>query len=221
MYHAGKFSELPNQLHEQRPTCHQLVAAYEHVLPGKLIKNGANWEGPCPVCSGTDRFAISREGLIWCRYCQPNGSQQGRQAYKAIITALQFKFSDCTRNNCVRSNSNTDKNIGDKAQKRKIAYAAKIFESGSSLTGTAVEQYLLSRGITTISSAIRFNRIKHPNFKGKKLPCMLSKIVHPKTGNIVGVHRTFVDTPKNLENAISVARKVVALRYQVHLRITL
>ena len=196
MYHAGSFNTLPNQLHDQRPTCHELVAAYEHVLPGKLIKNGTNWEGPCPVCNGTDRFAINRDGLIWCRYCQPNGTHQGRQAYKAIITALQLKSTDCSRDYCVKYRRDVSKNSNATTQKRKVAYAKKMFEYGASLSGTAVEQYLLNRGITTSSEAIRFNRIKHPNYKGKKLPCMLSKIEHPKTGNIVGVHRTFVDAPK-------------------------
>ena len=46
MYLAGSISALQHQSHDQRPTCHELVAAYEQVLPGKLIKNGANWEGP-------------------------------------------------------------------------------------------------------------------------------------------------------------------------------
>ena len=196
MYQAGSTYVLPKQHDVQRLTCHELVAAYDHILPGKLIKNGANWEGPCPVCSGNDRFAINREGLIWCRNCQPNGSQQGRQAYKAIITALQFKVSE--RSRIIRNKKGLEINKCDnnKSQKRKVAYAKKMFEHGSSVSGSEVEKYLLNRGITTTSEAIRFNQIEHPNYKGKKLPCMLSKIEHPKSGDIVGVHRTFVDAPK-------------------------
>ena len=196
MYHARSNNALQNNPLDKRPTCHELVAAYEQVLPGKLTKNGDGWEGPCPVCSGKDRFAINREGLLWCRYCQPNGSHQGRQAYKAIINALQFNTSNCSRNTHQMSMRKVRNKTGDTTQSRKIAYAKRIFECGGSISGTIGEKYLLDRGITTKSESIRFNQIKHPNYKGKKLPCMLSKIEHPKSGNIVGVHRTFVEAPK-------------------------
>ena len=96
----------------------------------------------------------------------------------------------------MKSERNVNKKYSDAARKRKITYAKQIFERSATISGTAGEQYLLDRGITAASDSIRFSRIAHPNYKGKKLPCMLSKIEHPKSGNMVGVHRTFVDAPK-------------------------
>ena len=63
-------------VHPQRPTSDQWKAAHP-----ALILNGHQYEGPCPLCGGRDRFHVDtggpdpdRDGLFGCRQCAPEGA---------------------------------------------------------------------------------------------------------------------------------------------------
>jgi hypothetical protein len=39
-----------------------------------LQRKGSEWEGPCPVCGGRDRFSVNPFEALWnCRGCQRGG----------------------------------------------------------------------------------------------------------------------------------------------------
>lgn len=41
---------------------------------GRVTKNGAEWQGPCPRCGGTDRYAVNTKKPAWlCRGCDAGG----------------------------------------------------------------------------------------------------------------------------------------------------
>ena len=46
-------------------------------LPG-LKRSGDQWQGPCPLCGGTDRFRVTKDGGAFCRQCLPNGGNPER-----------------------------------------------------------------------------------------------------------------------------------------------
>lgn len=56
-----------------------------HIKSGRL-------EGPCPACGGTDRFTVSRHGVMYCRGCNPNAGNPA--AFKAILEAAGFSQSE-------------------------------------------------------------------------------------------------------------------------------
>ena len=70
------------------PTVAEVVAAH-----GDLVRKGGGWAGPCPVCSGDDRFHLKDRGdgtaLIGCRGCIDNESPDvQRKAWGAIMGEL-------------------------------------------------------------------------------------------------------------------------------------
>jgi hypothetical protein len=56
-----------------------LELAQKHVMLRKVSQtNGGEWQGPCPLCGGTDRFHVWPEqqegkGSYWCRGCGVSG----------------------------------------------------------------------------------------------------------------------------------------------------
>ena len=50
-----------------------------------LKKVGSQWQGPCPVCGGRDRFRVLTDGKAFCRMCCPDGGNV--DALKAIMDA--------------------------------------------------------------------------------------------------------------------------------------
>ena len=50
----------------KRPSQEEWAAAL-----GKLKMVSGELKGPCPVCAGTDRFSVRKDGMIHCRGCQP------------------------------------------------------------------------------------------------------------------------------------------------------
>ena len=69
---------------DPRPTVDEWTAKHS-----ELRRNGSEWEGPCPVCGGTDRFHINRRGIVGCRGCIDGQPEADRaRAYGAIMRAV-------------------------------------------------------------------------------------------------------------------------------------
>ena len=45
--------------------------------------DSGEWKGACPRCGGSDRFNVTRDGLVWCRGC---GNEPG--FYQAVMQAV-------------------------------------------------------------------------------------------------------------------------------------
>ncbi|MDE0095975.1 MAG: hypothetical protein OXS40_06280, partial [Gammaproteobacteria bacterium] len=50
-----------------------------------LKLQGGELKGPCPSCSGTDRFSVARSGVFQCRGCNPSSGNP--EAVRAILGA--------------------------------------------------------------------------------------------------------------------------------------
>jgi len=55
---------------------HSLLAGQSYRRVGNSGSRGPEWQGPCPVCGGRDRFHLWPEqgaGTFWCRMCEKGG----------------------------------------------------------------------------------------------------------------------------------------------------
>lgn len=76
---------------------------------------------------------------------------------------------------------------------RKLLYAAKIWYSSSSAQGTLVEVYLKSRNIKMPPPEdMRFNPSLYHFLSKESLPAMISAVRHGVSGNLMGIHRTWL-----------------------------
>jgi len=55
---------------------------------GKLKRAGREWNGPCPLCGGEDRFYVKPDGGFYCRHCLPDGTDT--EQYVRMLQALGF-----------------------------------------------------------------------------------------------------------------------------------
>lgn len=53
---------------------------------GNLKRVGQQWQGPCPICGGEDRFWVKADGGYGCRQCQPG--KDNPDAARAIERAV-------------------------------------------------------------------------------------------------------------------------------------
>ena len=57
-----------------------------------LKRSGDQYEGPCPVCGGADRFYVRKSGNAFCRKCCPNGKDA--KAFRAILKAARIPLTN-------------------------------------------------------------------------------------------------------------------------------
>jgi phage/plasmid primase-like uncharacterized protein len=54
----------------------------------------AEWAGPCPLCGGTDRFAVNRRQQVWhCRGCAKGGGD----AISLVMHVRRLDFREAKR----------------------------------------------------------------------------------------------------------------------------
>ena len=58
----------------------------------QLKRSGDQYEGPCPVCGGIDRFYVRKSGKAFCRQCCPDGKDS--KAFKAILKAAGISLTN-------------------------------------------------------------------------------------------------------------------------------
>ena len=115
------------------------------------------WAGPCPVCGGTDRFAINTRKQIWsCRYC-PGG--QGKKSKGGGVIDLVQHAEDATFVEAVemlagkelaapRATRKAARKLDDEADRLKgIADAVSLWATGGDPRGTPAEAYLKARDL--------------------------------------------------------------------------
>src|SRR5262249_32483053 len=108
------------------------------------LKGQGELVGPCPVCGGTDRFAINQHKQLFnCRGCEKGGDVIGLVMHVNdcnFKTALDFLLNDAGPRP-VRRYPTTP--AGDEAGKRELALA--IWEEAQPVPGTLAEVYLWNR----------------------------------------------------------------------------
>lgn len=139
--------------------------------------------GACPVCGQNGALVLlngrSRPPLPWCHYgCDP------RAVREAVFLAC---------GNEIRAPLPTpDKEDHERKRVQARKRACKLWRTGTTPIGTAVERYLAKRGLPRLerSDSIRF-RPDTPHPAGGCLPAMLA-LVTDATGKPAGLHRTFL-----------------------------
>jgi hypothetical protein len=116
------------------------------VLKGK----GADRAGPCPVCGGTDRFAINvRKGLFLCRGCGVGGDVITLVRHLddcSFAEAIELLAGEAPRRTTVVPPAAKRQTTYEQDQHRKAAW---LWSSKRQpIAGTLAECYLRSRGIS-------------------------------------------------------------------------
>ena len=120
-----------------RYTVEELMPAFE---PLGLRRNGSDFKGPCPVCSGTDRFSISqgKDGYAWL-YCR-KGCDQGN----IIKTLRELGHLPESNRKPIPYTPNLETNTQQDARRVQNAQAA--WSNGAPFNG--VHPYLQKKGLT-------------------------------------------------------------------------
>jgi hypothetical protein len=159
----------------------------------KLNGRGPERYGPCPVCSGRDRFSINTKKNVWnCRGCARGGDVialvqhiDGVDFRTALETlgvedrrvALPIRPAPLPRS------STNDNNSGR---------AVELWRAAVPIKGTLAEFYLRSRGLDYIDpegEVLRFHG-RCPFGPGEALSCMLALFRTIADDISVAIHRT-------------------------------
>lgn len=162
-----------------------------------------NRHGPCPICTGSDRFRfdnLNGDGTFFCSHCHPG------KGINLVMNFLQISFPEaCTVVDKVLGiQQNGGIYLSGKVQTAKVERdttgrslalkkARYIWQSSKPIQrNDRVFRYLESRGIF---DADRFANIRlHPNCffcTGQSMLAMIAKI-ESSAGEFVGVHKTFL-----------------------------
>ncbi|WP_296584250.1 CHC2 zinc finger domain-containing protein [Xanthobacter sp.] len=194
----------------------------------RLKRSGTELVGPCPVCGGTDRFGVSiRKNVFHCR-----GSGRGGDAISLVqyldgadflaacedLTGRPPPRGEGTRASLEELAAREEDRRRRAAERDKDAATFRererhrlygIWRAARPLRGTAAEQYLALRGITTPpTSALRYAS-SVPYFHGSATledgrqamnelgrgPAMVAAITDP-LGFFFGLHITWIDLSK-------------------------
>ena len=152
--------------------------------------------GPCPVCSGTDRFAINTRKQIWnCRGCSKGGDVI---ALVQHVDGLSFAeaIAVLAGASVARPQAKHQERVAPEPTRNNGEIALNIWKEAKDPRGTIVETYLAHRGLSlpdeAAGRAIRF----HPAcpFKaGCCTPAMIALVRDVITNEPKAIHRTALD----------------------------
>jgi hypothetical protein len=179
--------------------------------------------GPCPVCGGTDRFAVNpRKGVWLCRRCDLGGDGIAlarhvlglgfREALDWLVGEAPPDPARLAELEAHRAaEAAREAQAAERYRQRAIDQARAWWRAAAPGAGTPAEAYLAARGITFAPGAwpkaLRF-RPDHPAMKridGRleelhRGPCMLAAIQGPD-GRLAAVHQTWIDPARPGEKA--------------------
>jgi phage/plasmid primase-like uncharacterized protein len=170
---------------------------------GATLKRAGSheFEGPCPVCGGRDRFSVNLKKQVFnCRGCGKGGDAielvrhlSGATFPEAIATLAGEEWAP--------TNPPVHRHRRDEADDdntRNAAFAARIWDAARPIKGTLAEHYLVRvRGIDIdqildIDDALRF--AASCPFDRKELPCLVALVRNVVTDDPMGIVRTALDS---------------------------
>jgi phage/plasmid primase-like uncharacterized protein len=141
------------------------------------------WRGDCPSCGYSSGLVLGEKdgrALWWCASCQDNAGVTA-----AIRCALAGQWIPPAV---------VDRRVG-KAPSTvwNSAFARELWGEALPMAGTIAQRYLKARGLADVqSAALRYHpHTPHPG-TGRRLPAMLAAIRDTRTGELRGVHRTYL-----------------------------
>jgi Toprim domain/CHC2 zinc finger len=169
----------------------------------RLRRQGRELVGPCPVCGGTDRFAVSIAKKIWnCRGCDKGGDiidlvqhLDGGEFLDAVETLTgQRPLGDATAaREHARERDRINREEKAREDARKTADALRWWNEGINIWNTPAQAYLASRACAGMFPVDRDAVFRwHPTcpFGGGHMPCLLALYRNVITDDPQGVHRT-------------------------------
>jgi hypothetical protein len=162
----------------------------------QLKKSSEGYEGPCPLCGGTDRFSINARKNVWhCRQCNAD-KEKGAGVIGLIVAVEGVEFIEaCTiLNGCPPPGRNSkpvepdreaakerhDERLERRAEEKRqevkreasiLDYVLDIWNAGKPIVGTHAHAYLRNRGLDPshdLLSDLRF--VPELDYKGFKSP---------------------------------------------------
>jgi hypothetical protein len=156
-----------------------------------LKRHGSELVGPCPVCGGRDRFAVSiRKQVFLCRGCRAGGD---------VVDLVQF-LDDCGFDTAYRTL------VGDSRQKTvtkpaktpdrdvNTGRALKLWADAVPIGGTLAETYLHGRGLHDLPGDDVLRFLRHCPFDGGRQDCLLALYRNIATDAPQAVSRTALDS---------------------------
>jgi CHC2-type zinc finger protein/Toprim domain-containing protein len=149
--------------------------------------------GPCPVCGGTDRFAINIPKQVWnCRGCGKGGDVI---AFVMHIDGSDFRTAIETLTGTDRPTAATTR-AGEKPKSLCLKPLHKWWGEARPIVGTLAEKYLANRGIAQfppdVNEVLRF----HPEAIFGKIestwrfvPCLLALVRDIVSNEAIGLQR--------------------------------
>src|SRR5262245_45533942 len=168
----------------------------------QLKRVGGELVGACPVCGGTDRFAVNARKQVWnCRGCAKGGDVidlvqhlDGGGVREAIATLTNEQARPMRTAPAVPS-PKTDNGDYERQQQLK---ADRVWRESIGIAGTPGETYFERRGIPFDEvpnyGGLRF----HPRcpWEGGTAPCVLARFTDVITGEARGIWRRPIDRLK-------------------------
>ena len=211
-----------------------LDVARRHSVLSRLKKVGAEYVGPCPICGGTDRFAINprkigkngKPGLFGCRRCDEGGDAIDLERFLRGTT-FRGAIKDLSGAPIV------EENPGEAARRaRWWAFCREAIEQTVAglqpVLGSPGETYLrdercidtglpaIRRALETVAAigwhpSVYFSQ-KDPNepfheLHGRRLGCIVGMMTDPATGERLGpISRTYLLDRKKIGKAKTLKR---------------
>lgn len=148
---------------------------------------------PCPICGGTDRFRVEKDGSGY--YCNQCGAGDGISLVMKHIginlTQAIQRINEILGGN-VKMDEKHNKN-GEMTIEQKKAMLNKLWTSSKELLGgDHACKYLHSRGLVLQPNNVRFCPECWESEKKETYPAMVAKIVD-KNSKPLAIHRTYLD----------------------------
>jgi len=178
-------------------SCVDVIARRGHRLkPGRK-----EHVGPCPVCGGTDRFAINIKKNLWnCRGCGKGGGPidlvrhlDGSDFRRAIETLTGERARD-SRGTTTIQRAPVKRSYDADNERARIKAAGEIWRASKPLRGTIAATYLESRGIDLDHDLLEGDALRfHPSCpfgSTLRLPALIGLFTGIEDKKPRGVHRT-------------------------------
>jgi hypothetical protein len=162
------------------------AAQLARALNGRKV--GSGWMAPCPGHDDrTPSLSIKDHGGFVLFHCHAGCSQA--RVMEALSARGLWTLQTHPHDNVVVVKNLTAQNSDERGRKQG---ALRIWASSNPATGTLVESYLHSRGITrAVPPSLRFSpALRHP--VGGLWPAMVA-LLQTQNGEPIAIHRTFLD----------------------------
>jgi len=160
------------------------------------VEIGTGKHCPCPSCGGTDRFrfdGFDNNGSYICNQC---GAGDG---FSLLMKVRGWDFIETIKQvsevvGMVEISETKEQKVVDPA----IALRQLYISSKKLEPGDQVSKYLRSRGLVLTPKDIMFCPECYESDTKKKMPAMIA-IIKNKTGDAIGMHRTYLNGNKKAE----------------------